>query len=90
MTTRIRMMFASALAVVFALALFNAASPLLQSQEITANIVGTVTDASGAPIKGAVVVASDVDRGTTWNQTTNDSGAYNILRLPIGTYVVKW
>ncbi len=87
MTTRST--FASALAVVVALALFNAAFPLLHSQEITANIVGTVTDSTGAPIKGAVVVASDVDRGTTWNQTTNDSGAYNILRLPIGTYVVK-
>ena len=37
------------------------------SQEVTANIVGTVTDPSGAPIKGAAVVATDVDRGTEWN-----------------------
>ena len=59
------------------------------SQEVTANIVGTVTDPSGAPIKGAAVTATDVDRGTVWNAETNDDGAYNLLRLPIGTYRVK-
>src|SRR5258707_2934535 len=58
-------------------------------QEVTANIVGTVTDPSGAPIKGAAVDATDVDRGTMWNAVTNDAGAYNLLRLPIGTYTVK-
>ncbi len=34
------------------------------SQEVTAAIVGTVADASGAPIKGATVTATDADRGT--------------------------
>lgn len=62
---------------------------LARSQEVTANIVGTVTDPSGAPIKGATVVAADVDRGTIWNAVTNDAGAYNLLRLPVGTYTVK-
>jgi hypothetical protein len=59
------------------------------SQEVTANIVGTVTDPSGAPIKGATVVATDVDRGTEWKDETNDAGAYNLLRLPVGSYTVK-
>jgi Carboxypeptidase regulatory-like domain len=58
-------------------------------QEVSANIVGTVTDPSGAPIKGAAVVATDVDRGSAWNAETNDSGTYNLLRLPIGSYRVK-
>jgi len=58
-------------------------------QEVTANIVGTVTDPSGAPVRGAAVVATDVDRGTVWNATTNDAGAYNLLRLPIGSYTLK-
>lgn len=58
-------------------------------QEVTANIVGTVTDPSGAPIKGAAVAATDVDRGTVWNDSTNEAGAYNLLRLPIGSYTVK-
>ncbi len=59
------------------------------SQEVTANIVGTVTDPSGAPIKGATVVAMDVDRGTEFKDETNDAGTYNLLRLPVGSYIVK-
>ena len=59
------------------------------SQEVTGSIVGTVTDASGAPIKGAAVMASDFDRGTVWTTQTNETGAYNVLRLPIGNYTVK-
>jgi hypothetical protein len=59
------------------------------SQEVTAGIVGTVTDSSGAPIKGASVRAMDADRGTVWNAETNEAGAYNLLRLPIGRYGVK-
>ena len=59
------------------------------SQEVTAAIVGTVTDSSGAPIKGASVTAQDTDRGTVWTAQTNDTGAYNLLRLPVGNYTVK-
>jgi Carboxypeptidase regulatory-like domain len=58
-------------------------------QEVTASIVGTVTDSSGAPVKGAVVTAKDTDRGTVWNATTNEVGDYNLLRLPVGHYGVK-
>jgi hypothetical protein len=59
------------------------------SQEVTASIVGTVTDPSGAPIKGATVTATDTDRGTVWTAQTSESGSYNLLRLPISTYGVK-
>jgi hypothetical protein len=58
-------------------------------QEVTAAIVGTVTDPSGSPIKGATVTATDTDRGTVWTAQTNDTGAYNLLRLPVGSYTVK-
>jgi Carboxypeptidase regulatory-like domain len=58
-------------------------------QEVTAAIVGTVTDPSGAPVKGATVAATDTDRGTVWTAQTNETGAYNLLRLPIGSYGVK-
>lgn len=61
----------------------------LTGQEVTAAIVGTVTDPSGAPIKGASVKATDTERGTVWSAETNDSGAYNLLRLPVGTYGVR-
>lgn len=60
-----------------------------RGQEVTASIVGTVTDSSGAPIKGARVAATDVDRGIVSTAQTNESGAYDLLRLPIGNYTVK-
>ena len=59
------------------------------AQDVTAAIVGTITDSSGAPISGAAVTATDTDRGTVWTATTNETGAYNLLRLPIGNYTVK-
>ena len=58
-------------------------------QEVTAAIVGSVEDPSGAPIKGAAVVARDTDHGVLYTAQTNDSGAFNLQHLPIGTYDVK-
>jgi hypothetical protein len=59
------------------------------SQEVTAAIVGTVVDPSGAPIKGADVTVTDTERGTDWTTKTNDSGSYTLPRLPVGSYSVK-
>jgi len=61
----------------------------LSAQEVTASIVGTVSDPSGAPINGASVIATDTERGTTWSAKTNETGTYNILRIPVGSYSVK-
>jgi Carboxypeptidase regulatory-like domain len=59
------------------------------SQEVTASIVGTVTDPSGAPLKDADVTATDTERGTVLSTKTNDAGAYNIPRIQVGNYTVK-
>jgi hypothetical protein len=78
------------LAVLFSLAVGLFALPKLGSaQEVTAAVVGTVTDPSGAPIKGAKVTATDTQRGTVYQGETNDAGAYNINRIPVGTYGLK-
>ena len=61
----------------------------LPAQEITAAIVGTVTDPSGAPINGAGVTATDTERGTVWTAKTNDAGVYNLPRVPVGSYTVQ-
>jgi hypothetical protein len=58
-------------------------------QEVTAAIVGSVEDPSGAPIKSAAVVARDTDHGVLYTAQTNDAGAFNLQHLPIGTYDVK-
>ncbi len=77
------------LLLIVALLALSGAVPPAWAQEVTASIVGTVTDPSGSSVKGAKVMATDVDRGTVWTATTNDSGTYNLLRLPIGNYTVK-
>jgi len=58
-------------------------------QEVTAAIVGTVADPTGAPIAGATVIVTDVDRGTELVATTNETGAYNVPRIPVGNYELK-
>jgi len=65
------------------------ASQYALSQEVTAAIVGTVADPSGAPIKSAKVIATDTARGTIYPGETNEAGAYNINRLPVGIYELK-
>lgn len=60
-----------------------------RGQDVTATITGTVTDPAGAPIVGAKVTAHDTDRGTNWSSVTNESGIYNIIRIPVGNYDLK-
>ena len=80
--------FTLMLAFTLALVLLNAI-PAAWGQEVTAAVVGTVSDPSGAPIKGATVTARDVERGTVWTAETNNTGDFTILRLPIGTYTAE-
>src|SRR5215469_10186884 len=65
---------------------------LLQSgwaQEVTASIIGTVTDPSGAAVPGATVTATSQERGQTYKVETNDAGLYRIAQLPVGSYDLK-
>jgi hypothetical protein len=55
----------------------------------TADIVGTVTDASGAVLPGAAVTAKNADTGLTRTQQTGGSGDYSFTLLPIGTYTIS-
>ena len=55
-------------------------------QKDMGSIVGTVRDASGAVLPGAKVTIIDVDRGTTFNTTTNTTGEYLANPLHIGRY----
>jgi hypothetical protein len=73
----------------FVLALLLAFVQAGQAQEVTGAITGKITDPSGSAIVGASVTAKDAERGTVWNSKTNDSGIYNLPRLPIGRYEVR-
>ena len=54
-----------------------------------ANIVGTVTDTSGAIIPGVKVTVSNPDKGVVRNLTSNSAGEYTAARIPIGAYEIS-
>jgi Carboxypeptidase regulatory-like domain/TonB dependent receptor len=55
---------------------------------VTASISGTVTDASGAAVPGAIVTATNVDSGIAETQKTNGQGYYSFQSLPLGKYTI--
>src|SRR5262249_53435234 len=55
----------------------------------TADIVGTVTDASGAVVPGATVTLTNVATSVSQTTVTAASGDYAFTLLQVGTYVVK-
>lgn len=71
------------------LAVLMLAANFALAQQVTAAITGTVVDPSGAAIAGATVTATDTNRGTVWKTETNNTGAYNLPRLPVGSYTVQ-
>lgn len=54
-----------------------------------ATIQGTVTDASGAVIGGAVVTAKQIETGTTTPITSNEAGLYVFPGVAVGRYEVQ-
>src|SRR6266498_1010389 len=62
------------------------ASTVASAQQITGNIRGTVSDPSGAVVQNATVTARQVETGLVRTATTNRSGNYLLLELPVGHY----
>lgn len=60
----------------------------LNGQEFRANISGTITDPSGAPISGARVEVVSVERQVRYDAVSNDAGLYLIRFLPPGGYTL--
>src|SRR5262245_12640872 len=58
-------------------------------QQVTAAILGAVVDPNGAPVANAKVTARDEARGATWTTETNSEGAFNLPRVPVGSYEVR-
>jgi hypothetical protein len=74
-----------AFALVFSLAAVGAAQ-----DATTGSISGTITDASGAVIKGAKVTLLNTDRNRVERiTTTNSAGFFTATALPLGIYAVK-
>src|SRR5689334_661403 len=59
------------------------------SQAVSATIVGTVTDASGAVVANAKVTVTETNTGVARSALANESGNYNFPNLPPGLYQVS-
>jgi hypothetical protein len=65
-------------------------SLLARAQEVSGSISGTVLDATGAAVSGAVVTVTNTDRDYVERTvTTTKAGFYTATSLPLGTYSVS-
>ena len=71
----------------FLLLLFLSAQPL-EAQVDTGTILGTTSDASGAPINGAKVTLTNEGTGAALSTTTGADGIYKFTPIRIGMYKV--
>lgn len=62
---------------------------LAWSQAVTANLIGTVTDSSGAIVPKATVTITEVNTGVSRKIATNADGIYSQPYLPPGLYKVE-
>jgi hypothetical protein len=56
---------------------------------VTASISGTIKDASGASIPGALVTATNTGTSIVQTRTTSGQGFYSFQSLPLGTYILS-
>jgi hypothetical protein len=69
--------------------LIAASIPLnLLGQAVSGNIIGTVTDPSGAGVPGAQITITNVGTNVSYQTKTNDSGNYTAANLAPGSYTV--
>ena len=61
----------------------------LRAQQMTADVLGTVTDTNGAAIVNAKVSAANLGTGDLRSATTDERGDYILNLLPIGHYSLK-
>ena len=61
----------------------------LSAQVSTADILGTVTDTSGAVLVGAKVTVENPATNISRTSTTDSSGNYSVVLLPAGRYNIK-
>src|ERR1035437_4497985 len=63
--------------------------PSVMLAQVTASIVGTVQDTSGAMIPGAAVTVKNLETCTARTVIADDQGYYRALSLRVGRYQVS-
>jgi len=82
-------MKALALYVILALSSMFALLSSAVGQAVYGNIVGTISDSSGAAVQNAAIEITDLDRGTAYKATANESGNFEQTHLLAGRYKVQ-
>jgi hypothetical protein len=77
----------ASIALCFACLLWLCAAPAWAQE--TADVVGTVTDASGAVVPGATVTLTNTGTGVVQTAATNGSGDFDFTLLQVGSYSIK-
>jgi hypothetical protein len=57
--------------------------------QVSATLLGTVTDQSGASVSGADVTVQNMETGAVRTTTTDGAGLYQVFALPVGKYEVR-
>src|ERR1700761_4278333 len=58
-------------------------------QQGTTSLRGTILDKTGASISGATVTLTNVEQAVQRSATSSDTGAYEFVSLPPGTYGIR-
>jgi hypothetical protein len=87
MTRRIRVVSFIITAII--IGLFLTSGDLHAQATASAGLQGTITDQTGAVMKGAKVALTSKSQGWTRNTDSNDTGFYRFELLPAGVYAIK-
>src|SRR3974390_2898443 len=87
-TFRVRLCRRMALGTALSLLLLLLA-PLGKTQSTGGRIRGTVTDPSGGAVAGATVTLVNTATNITREATTNATGEYLFLEVPVGAYTIE-
>lgn len=71
------------------LLLFSVVAPSTLLADITATILGVVTDSSSAFVPDVRIVATNLETNLSTETKTDVNGQYRLLALPVGTYRVQ-
>jgi len=82
-TFSFRIVFALVVAALLSLPVFMGA------QAISGDLLGVVTDTSGAVVGNATIVATNIATGLKTTTKTNASGEYHFINLPVGHYSLE-
>jgi hypothetical protein len=62
---------------------------VMGAQTTTADVLGTVTDASGGVLAGAKITVHNLANGADYPATSDAAGNYMVTMLPVGRYSIK-